>query len=58
MSSATSAASASPHSSAITCREIIDAGGDARATVRNMDAWYDAFDVRPGRRLYLPRPPV
>ncbi|MEO5817892.1 MAG: M13 family metallopeptidase [Gemmatimonadaceae bacterium] len=23
------------------------------ATVRNMDAWYDAFDVRPGQRLYL-----
>jgi putative endopeptidase len=23
------------------------------ATVRNIDAWYDAFDVLPGRRLYL-----
>ena len=23
------------------------------ATVRNMDAWYDAFDVEPGQRLYL-----
>ncbi len=23
------------------------------ATVRNLDAWYDAFDVRPGQRLYL-----
>jgi putative endopeptidase len=23
------------------------------ATVRNMDAWYDAFDVQPGHRLYL-----
>jgi predicted metalloendopeptidase len=23
------------------------------ATVRNMDAWYDAFDVKPGQRLYL-----
>ncbi len=23
------------------------------ATVRNLDAWYDAFDVRPGDRLYL-----
>ncbi len=22
-------------------------------TVRNLDAWYDAFDVRPGHRLYL-----
>lgn len=22
-------------------------------TVRNMDAWYDAFDVQPGQRLYL-----
>ena len=21
--------------------------------VRNLDAWYDAFDVRPGQRLYL-----
>lgn len=28
---------------------------DYRAdTVRNLDAWYDAFDVRPGQRLYLP----
>ena len=23
------------------------------ATVRNLDAWYAAFDVRPGQRLYL-----
>ena len=23
------------------------------ATVRNFDAWYDAFDVRPDDRLYL-----
>jgi putative endopeptidase len=23
------------------------------ATVRNLDAWYDAFDVRPGHQLYL-----
>lgn len=23
------------------------------STVRNMDAWYDAFDVKPGQRLYL-----
>lgn len=23
------------------------------ATVRNLDAWYGAFDVRPGQRLYL-----
>jgi putative endopeptidase len=23
-------------------------------TVRNMDAWYEAFDVQPGQRLYLP----
>jgi len=23
------------------------------ATVRNLDAWYDAFDARPGDRLYL-----
>ncbi len=22
--------------------------------VRNLDAWYDAFAVRPGDRLYLP----
>ena len=25
------------------------------ATVRNLDAWYDAFDVRPGQRLYSSR---
>jgi predicted metalloendopeptidase len=24
------------------------------AIVRNLDAWYDAFDVRPGDKLYLP----
>ena len=23
------------------------------AIVRNLDAWYAAFDVRPGQRLYL-----
>ncbi|MGX7895344.1 M13 family metallopeptidase [Tsuneonella sp. HG222] len=23
-------------------------------TVRNLDAWYDAFDVKPGDKLYLP----
>jgi predicted metalloendopeptidase len=23
------------------------------ATVRNLDAWYEAFDVRPGQKLYL-----
>ncbi len=23
------------------------------ATVRNLDAWYDAFDVKPGQRFYL-----
>jgi putative endopeptidase len=23
------------------------------ATVRNLDAWYEAFDVQPGQRLYL-----
>jgi predicted metalloendopeptidase len=22
-------------------------------TVRNLDAWYDAFDVKPGQSLYL-----
>ena len=22
-------------------------------TVRNLDAWYDAFDVTPGQKLYL-----
>ena len=22
--------------------------------VRNIDAWYQAFDVKPGDRLYLP----
>jgi predicted metalloendopeptidase len=26
---------------------------DRADTVRNLDAWYDAFDVRPGQRLYL-----
>jgi endothelin-converting enzyme/putative endopeptidase len=23
------------------------------STVRNLDAWYDAFDVRPGQALYI-----
>ena len=22
-------------------------------TVRNIDAWYDAFEVKPGQKLYL-----
>lgn len=26
----------------------------ANGTVRNMDAWYDAFGVKPGAKLYLP----
>ena len=26
------------------------------ATVRNLDAWYDAFSVKPGQKLYLPPP--
>jgi putative endopeptidase len=31
------------------------APGEYRAdTVRNIDAWYDAFGVKPGRKLYLP----
>jgi endothelin-converting enzyme/putative endopeptidase len=31
------------------------APGQYRAeTVRNLDAWYDAFGVRPGEKLYLP----
>ena len=31
------------------------APGPYRAlTVRNMDAWYKAFDVQPGDALYLP----
>jgi predicted metalloendopeptidase len=29
--------------------------GNFRAlTVRNLDPWYGAFDVRPGEKLYLP----
>jgi predicted metalloendopeptidase len=31
------------------------APGQYRAlTVRNLDAWYKAFDVRPGQAEYLP----
>jgi predicted metalloendopeptidase len=31
------------------------APGEYRAlTVRNIDAWYAAFDVKPGEKLYLP----
>jgi predicted metalloendopeptidase len=31
------------------------APGTFRAqTVRNIDAWYQAFDVKPGDKLYLP----
>jgi predicted metalloendopeptidase len=26
------------------------------ATVRNIDAWYSAFEVRPGEKLYLAPP--
>ncbi len=28
--------------------------GSARLTVRNLDAWYAAFNVQPGQKLYLP----
>jgi putative endopeptidase len=41
---------------ALRSRLITDghAPGPCRAdTVRNIDAWYGAFDIRPGRRLYL-----
>ena len=42
-----------------TLRRQVTTGGHApgmfRAlTVRNLDAWYDAFDVKPGDKLYLP----
>ena len=33
------------------------APGEYRAaTVRNIDAWYSAFDVMAGEKLYLPSP--
>lgn len=33
----------------------VHAPGQFRAlTVRNLDAWYEAFDVQPGHKLYLP----
>jgi predicted metalloendopeptidase len=40
-------------------RRIVVTDGHALAefradTVRNMDAWYPAFDVKPGEKLYLP----
>jgi predicted metalloendopeptidase len=28
-------------------------GAYRAATVRNIDAWYEAFDVKPGQALYL-----
>jgi putative endopeptidase len=32
----------------------VHAPGEFRAeTVRNLDAWYKAFDVQPGAKLYL-----
>ena len=38
-------------------RSFLDAGGTPdqyRAdTVRNLDAWYRAFNIQPGRKLYL-----
>jgi predicted metalloendopeptidase len=40
-------------------RVLIDAHapGEYRAdTVRNLDAWYDAFAVKPGQKLYLAPP--
>jgi putative endopeptidase len=34
----------------------VHAPGEFRTqTVRNLDAWYAAFNVKPGQRLYLPR---
>ncbi len=42
-----------------TLRELLATNGHAPAhyrtfTVRNLDAWYSAFDVKPGDPLYLP----
>ncbi len=39
-------------------RQLIVADGHApdsyrAASVRNLDAWYEAFDVKPGQKLYL-----
>ena len=47
------------HTREATLRNLIAADGHApgryRAeTVRNLDSWYSAFNVRPGQRLYLP----
>jgi putative endopeptidase len=47
------------HTREATLRNLIAADGHApgryRAeTVRNIDAWYSAFNVRPGQRMYLP----
>lgn len=42
---------------ALRAQLLSDAHAPARErswTVRNLDAWYTAFDVRPGDRLYLP----
>ena len=46
------------HTREATLRNLIATDGHApgryRAeTVRNLDAWYAAFGVRPGQRLYL-----
>ena len=40
-------------------RQIVLTNGHApeqfrAATVRNIDAWYPAFDVQPGQKMYLP----
>ena len=49
---------AAKHTRDATLRNLIATDGHAPGryrveTVRNLDAWYSAFDVRPGQRLYL-----
>ena len=35
-------------------QRILRYGGPWRTyTVRNLDAWYQAYDVKPGQKLYL-----
>ena len=50
------ASSGLPVAVRLPCTTIVDghAPAEYRAdTVRNLDAWYTAFDVKPGQALYL-----
>ena len=40
----------------LTQKQLAKAVGLCETTVRNIEAWYSAFDAKPGQHLYLAPP--